>query len=98
MDAVIAAQQRRHRHLRYRARSWGGPACTSFNANQLRVLLTAAAYVLYQELRCRITARDEVRAQVGTLRLQLIKIGGRIVQSVRRVVVHLATNHPWRER
>ena len=73
-------------------------SCTSFAANQLRVLLTAAAYVLYQELRCRITARDEVRAQVGTLRLQLIKIGGRIVQTVRRVVLHLAASHPWRAR
>jgi len=73
-------------------------SCTSFNANQLRVLLTAAAYALYQELRCRITARDEVRPQVGTLRLQLIKIGGRIVQTVRRVLLHLAASHPWRER
>ncbi len=73
-------------------------SCTSFAANQLRVLLTAAAYVLYQELRCRITAKDAVRAQVGTLRLQLIKIGGRIVQTVRRVVLHLAASHPWRAR
>lgn len=73
-------------------------SCASFAANQLRVLLTAAAYVLYQELRCRITAKDEVRAQVGTLRLQLIKIGGRIVRSVRRLVLHLAASHPWRER
>lgn len=60
--------------------------------------MTAAAYVLYQELRCRMTKRDEVRAQVATLRLQLIKIGGRIVETVRRIVVHLAANHPWRER
>lgn len=73
-------------------------SCTSFAANQLRVLLTAAAYVLYQELRCRITTTDEPRAQVGTLRLQLIKIGGRIVRSVRRLVVHLSANHPWRDR
>ncbi|MSR47647.1 MAG: IS1380 family transposase [Planctomycetes bacterium] len=73
-------------------------SCTSFAANQLRLLLTAAAYVLYQELRCRITAKDEVRAQVGTLRLQLIKIGGRVVQTVRRVVLHLAASHPWRDR
>jgi len=73
-------------------------SCSSFAANQLRVLLTAAAYVLYQELRSRITARDEVRPRVATLRLQLIKIGGRIVQSVRRIVLHLAANHPWRDR
>jgi hypothetical protein len=72
-------------------------SCTSFTANQLRVLMTAAAYVLYQELRCRITERDEVRPQVGTLRLQLIKIGGRLVASARRLVLHLAAHHPWRD-
>ena len=30
-------------------------------------------------------------AQVGTIRLKLLKIGGRIVRSVRRVVLHLAS-------
>jgi hypothetical protein len=73
-------------------------SCSSFSANQLRVLLTAAAYVLYQELRTRICVREEVRPRVSTLRLQLIKIGGRIVQSVRRIVLHLAASHPWRDR
>jgi hypothetical protein len=72
-------------------------SCTSFTANQLRVLLTAAAYALYQELRCRITQRHEARLQVGTLRLQLIKIGGRLVTSARRYSLHLAQSHPWRE-
>ena len=42
--------------------------------------------------------KDDVRAEVGTLRLQLIKIGGRVVQTVRRVVLHLAASHPWRDR
>jgi hypothetical protein len=36
-------------------------------------------------------------AQVGTIRLKLLKIGGRIVRSVRRVVVHLATPFPLQE-
>jgi hypothetical protein len=25
----------------------------------------------------------------------LLKIGGRIERSVRRIVIHLAANHPW---
>ena len=70
-------------------------SCTSFWANQLRVLLTAAAYVLFQELRWRTERRTGVRSSVGTLRLQLLKIGARIESSVRRIVVHLADSHPW---
>jgi len=34
---------------------------------------------------------------VETIRLKLLKIGGRIVRSVRRVVVHLATPFPLQE-
>lgn len=72
-------------------------SCSSFASNQLRVLLTAAAYALYQGLRSDLPANGAPRAQVGKLRLQLIKIGARVVRSVRRVVVHLAARHPWRE-
>lgn len=71
-------------------------SCSRFLANQFRVLLTAAAYVLFQELRARAAGTAAARAQVGTLRLMLIKIGGRLEQSVRRFVLHLAASHPWR--
>jgi hypothetical protein len=64
-------------------------SCSKFWANQLRVLLTAAAYVLLQELR-RCAARTVyARAQVTTLRERLLKIGVRVVASVRRFVLHL---------
>jgi hypothetical protein len=72
-------------------------SCTSFTANQLRVLLTAATYVLYQELRARIRDPARARLQVGSLRLMLIKIGGRLVRSARRLVLHLSAHHPWRD-
>ena len=50
-------------------------SCSRFLANQLRGLLTAAAYVLYQELRLH-AARTALRsAQVSTLREQLCKLG-----------------------
>ena len=48
-------------------------SCTSFWANQFRVLLTAAAYVLMQELRLRAAGTARARAQVGTLRERLLK-------------------------
>ncbi|MGB5103401.1 MAG: transposase, partial [Steroidobacteraceae bacterium] len=50
-------------------------SCGRFLANQLRVLLTAAACVLYQELRLRAARTTFGRAQVSTLREQLLKLG-----------------------
>ena len=64
-------------------------SCTSFLANQFRVLMTAAAYVLMNELRLRARRTGCARAQVGTLRLRLLKLGALIESSMRRVVIHL---------
>jgi hypothetical protein len=63
-------------------------SCSSFRANQFRVLITAAAFVLMQELRLRAARTSCARAQVQTLRERLIKIGVTVVESVRRVVLH----------
>jgi hypothetical protein len=70
-------------------------SCTSFWANQFRVLLTAAAYVLMQELRLRAAGTACARAQVRTLRERLLKLGARVLVSVRRVVVHLPASFPF---
>jgi hypothetical protein len=70
-------------------------SCCDFWANQFRVLLTAAAYVLMQELRLQAAHTDCARAQVWTLRERLLKLGAHIVGSVRRVVVHLPTSFPF---
>jgi hypothetical protein len=64
-------------------------SCTDFTANQLRVLMTATAYALYQEMRWHLRSSELARAQVNTLRLSLVKIGARVVASVRRFVLHL---------
>ena len=73
-------------------------SCHAFRANQFRVLLSAAAYVLMETLRREGLAGTELAsAQVETIRLKLLKIGGRIVRSVRRVVLHLATPFPLQE-
>ena len=70
-------------------------SCTSFWANQFRVLLTAAAYVLMQELRLRAAGTACARAQVGRLRERLLKLGARVSVSIRRVVVHLPASFPF---
>ena len=73
-------------------------SCHAFLANQFRVLLSAAAYVLVETLRrVGLAGTLLASAQVGTIRLKLLKIGGRIVRSVRRVVLHLASPFPLQE-
>ncbi len=70
-------------------------SCTSFKANQFRVLMTAAAYVLMQELRLHARRTGCARAQVNTLRLRLLKLGVWVESSVRRIVLHLPTSMPY---
>ena len=75
-------------------------SCQTFSANQLRVLLTAAAYVLMQELRLRAADTACARAQVPWLRDRLLKLGVQVVCSVRRIVLRLPRATPdlaaWR--
>jgi hypothetical protein len=70
-------------------------SCSSFKANQFRVLMTAAAYVLMQELRLQARRTGCARAQVNTLRLRLLKLGAWIESSVRRIVLHLPMRTPY---
>jgi hypothetical protein len=73
-------------------------SCHGFLANQFRVLLSAAAYVLVQGLRRTVLVGTELaRAQVGTIRLKLFKVAARVIVTARRVVFHLASSYPYRE-
>ncbi len=73
----------------------GRTSCTSFWANQLRVLMTAAAYVLMQELRSGLAGTPSARAQVSTLRERFLKIGAQVLASARRIVLHLPRSFPY---
>jgi hypothetical protein len=71
-------------------------SCHRFVANQFRVLLAAAAYVLVSHLRRHaLRGTDLERAEVTTIRLKLFKIGAWILRSVRRIVVKMSSSHPW---
>ena len=72
-------------------------SCTRFFANQLRGLLTLAAYVLFQELRLKARGTDLANAQVSTLRERLLKLAVWIKRSTRRIVFHLPESAPWRQ-
>ncbi len=69
-------------------------SCCRFWANQFRLLLHAAAYWLLDVLRGKLVRAGVERMQLDTLRLGLIKIGGRVRQLLRRVKLHLASGHP----
>ncbi len=73
----------------------GRTSCTNFWANQFRVLMTAAAYVLMQELRLGLAGTASARAQVATLRERFLKLGARVIASVRRIVLHLPRSFPY---
>jgi hypothetical protein len=65
-----------------------------FCANQFRLFLHAAAYWLLDTLRRHLCAQGYPPLQLDTLRLRLLKIGGRVRELPRRVRLHLASSHP----
>ena len=70
-------------------------SCSRFVANQFRVLLATAAFVLFQELRLRARRTVAGRWQVDRLRDCLINIAGRVTSSARNLWVRLPRHHPW---
>jgi len=69
-------------------------SCHRFWANQFRLLLHAAAYWLLDTLRRRLARLGVPRMQLATVRLRLLKIGGRVRQLLTRVRLALASHHP----
>jgi Transposase DDE domain group 1 len=65
-----------------------------FWANQFRLLLHAAAYWLLDTVRRWLAACTVPRLQLDTLRLRLLKIGGRVWQLRDRIRLRLAASHP----
>jgi DDE family transposase/uncharacterized protein DUF5990 len=73
-------------------------SCHRFLANQFRLLLSAAAYLLVEAVRrLGLTGTPLERAQVSTIRLRLFKVAALVVVSVRRVYLRLASGFPLRE-
>jgi len=72
-------------------------SCSRFAANHLRLLLSVAAYVLFQVLQIVARATAIGPAQVWTLRERLLKVAVWVERSVRRIVLHLPQSFPWRD-
>jgi hypothetical protein len=71
-----------------------------FFANQFRLLLHGAAYALLHTLRDWLAGTVAARYQFDTLRLRLLKVGGRVREFLTGVRLSLASGHPseplWR--
>jgi len=71
-------------------------SCHAWWGNQFRVILSAAAYVLMETIR-RVGLRgtELARAQVGTIRLKLLKIGAVIIRNTRRIRFFFTSACPY---
>jgi|TARA_B100000408_G_scaffold15304_1_gene10486 hypothetical protein len=76
----------------------GRTSCGAMHANQFRLFLSSAAYVLLQALRrIALEGTELARSQVQTIRLKLLKVAARVVVSVRRVRFYMASSYPYQE-
>src|ERR1700735_2323527 len=70
-------------------------SCRSAIANQVRLVLHTAAYWLMLTVRDAIPkTRDLAKAEFATLRLRLIKIAARVIETARSVRLAFAACHP----
>ena len=69
-------------------------SCQTFWANQFRLLLHGAAYWLLDTLRRWLSQLGQAGMQLDTLRLKVLKIGGRVLQWGNQVRLRLASSHP----
>ena len=71
-------------------------SCQAWWPNQFRLLLSSLAYVLLEAIRSLALAGTELaRAQVGTIRLKLLKIGTVIVRNTRRIRFFFSSAFPY---
>lgn len=69
---------------------------STMRGNQLRVYLSVIAYTLMNGLRrLGLRSTSMATAQVGTIRLMLLKIGALIQVTVRKVWVRMASSYPY---
>lgn len=74
----------------------GRVSAETMRANQMRLYLSAMAYVLVSGLRrLGLKATELARAAVTTVRIRLFKIGALVKLSVRRVCLSMASSYPW---
>jgi hypothetical protein len=70
-------------------------SCRSANANQMRIILHTAAYWLMWAVRQAMPATNPLRnAEFSTIRLRLLKVAARVVETASRIRIAFATGCP----
>lgn len=73
-------------------------SCHRWWANQFRLLLSSAAYILISAIRrVALSATELARAQCGTIRLKLFKIGAVIIRNTRRIKFLFSSHYPYQD-
>jgi hypothetical protein len=73
-------------------------SCATMRANQLRLWLSSVAYTLMQALRrLGLKGTKLAKAQCGTIRLKLLKIGAAVRVTVRKVWVSFSESYPYQQ-
>ena len=68
----------------------------TLRGNQMRLYLSAMAYILVSGLRrLGLQTTELAQAQVSTIRTKLLKIGAQIRMTVRKVWVSMSSSYPW---
>lgn len=71
-------------------------SCTAWWSNQLRLLLSSAAYCLVEAMRrLALQGTELAQATCGTIRLKLFKIGAVILRNTRRIRFLLSSSYPY---
>jgi hypothetical protein len=69
----------------------------TMRSNQLRLYFSSLAYVLVEALRrLGLQGTEWAAAQVGTIRLRLLKIAAEVRVTARRVWVRYSSAYPWK--
>lgn len=72
-------------------------SCHRFLANQFRVFLHSAAYVLVHAFQTNLLRGTALAtATFETIRLKLLKIGAKVIEMKTRIKVHLPTSYPYK--
>lgn len=70
-------------------------SCHDWWPNQFRLILSSLAYTLIEAIRrLALKGTDMARAQAGTIRLRLLRIGAVVIRNTRRIRFHLSIACP----
>lgn len=96
-DHVYAPRGQAENHIKQHVRQLASDrtSCTSFLANQFRLLLHGAAYTLLHGLRDQLLRGTELaRAELHTIQLRVLKVAARIHELATKIKVQVSSHFP----